>query len=315
MYNTRTVAVPICAVLHDLSEVTKNKKILGAMMRSVVLLFTTVFGGGMSEISSRWSLRGKRGLVTGGTKGIGRGVVLSMARAGCRVHTCSRDGAELASFLEECESEFGCRVVTGSVCDVSDEAACERLVKETVNEIGGEIDFVVNNAGTNVRKVAIDFTAADVEKIFETNLHSAWRISVLCHPYLNKNGSSVIFLSSVAGVVAMKSGSLYAMTKAAMNQLAKNLACEWAPDSIRVNSVAPWYIRTPLAEQVLADKSYLSRVLNRTPAGRVGDVDDVADLVCFLAMDASSFITGQTICVDGGFTVNGFGFTEGKHAT
>lgn len=220
--------------------------------------------------------------------------------------------------------------MTGSVCDVSNAVECAALVSAALDSIGGSLDILINNAGTNIRKPSVAFNSSDVECILETNLLSSWRVSVLCRPHLNA-GSSVVFISSVAGVVAMSSGSLYAMTKAAMNQLAKNFACEWAPEGIRVNSVAPcvllkvfafrllyvcrWYIETPLAKQVLANETYRNKVLNRTPAARIGTVEEVADLVAFLCMEAASYITGQTLCVDGGFTVNGFGYTEDAHPT
>ncbi|KAK1587203.1 hypothetical protein Q3G72_010568 [Acer saccharum] len=96
--------------------------------------------------------------------------------------------------------------------------------------------------------------------------------------------------------------------KGAMNQLAKNLACEWAKDNIRTNSVAPWFIRTPLAETLLSDEKFYKEVISRTPMGRTGETKEVSSLVAFLCMPAASYITGQTICVDGGFTINGFSF-------
>ncbi|KAK0606387.1 hypothetical protein LWI29_037211 [Acer saccharum] len=98
--------------------------------------------------------------------------------------------------------------------------------------------------------------------------------------------------------------------KGAMNQLAKNLACEWAKDNIRTNSVAPWFIRTPLAETLLSDEKFYKEVISRTPMGRTGETKEVSSLVAFLCMPAASYITGQTICVDGGFTINGFSFPK-----
>ncbi|KAJ6424901.1 hypothetical protein OIU84_025637 [Salix udensis] len=117
---------------------------------------------------------------------------------------------------------------------------------------------------------------------------------------------SVVFTSSVSGFVSLKSMSVHGATKGAINQLTKNLACEWAKDNIRSNAVAPWYIKTSMVEQVLSNKSYLEEVYDRTPLRRLGEATEVSALVAFLCLPASSYITGQIICIDGGMSVNGF---------
>jgi Tropinone reductase 1 len=144
-------------------------------------------------------------------------------------------------------------------------------------------------------------------KIIETNLHSAFNLCKLTYPLLKKSGDAcVVNISSVAGLTHIRTGAPYGMTKAALIQLTKNLAVEWAKDKIRVNGIAPWYIKTPLVEHLLENKEYTNDILIRTPMGRVGEPVEVADAVAFLCMPAASYITGQTIAVDVGFTVYGF---------
>ncbi|KAM3314243.1 hypothetical protein ACQJBY_033224 [Aegilops geniculata] len=166
--------------------------------------------------------------------------------------------------------------------------------------------FKVNNVGTNIRKPTTEFSAEDYSFLMATNLESAYHLCQLAHPLLKASGlGSIVFISSVCGLVAVFSGTLYAMTKGAINQLTKNLACEWAKDGIRTNSVAPWYITTSLTEGLLANKEFEASVVSRTPLGRVGEPGEVSSLVAFLCMPGSTYITGQTISVDGGMTVNG----------
>jgi NAD(P)-dependent dehydrogenase (short-subunit alcohol dehydrogenase family) len=124
--------------------------------------------------------------------------------------------------------------------------------------------------------------------------------------------SAVVNISSVSGgPTCTQTGSVYAATKAAMNHFTKYTACEWAPDGIRVNAIAPWYIRTPLAEGVLAHAEYADAVLSRTPARRVGEPSEVADALAYMASDAASYVSGTVLQVDGGFSASGFGFYDG----
>jgi tropinone reductase I len=180
-----------------------------------------------------------------------------------------------------------------------------------------QLDILINNVGTNIRKPSIEYTHDEIQHIFNTNLYSMITITTALHPYLKRFMSSsttstpitscIINIGSVAGVTCMKSGSIYAMTKAAMNQITGNWACEWGmKDHIRVNCIAPWYIYTELAQQVLQSTNYLQSVLSHTPLGRIGLPYEVASLVVYLTLPISGYITGQTICVDGGFTKNGY---------
>ncbi|RVW56597.1 Tropinone reductase-like, chloroplastic [Vitis vinifera] len=260
---------------------------------------------GCSSGDSRWSLKGMTALVTGGTKGIGHAIVEELAGLGATIHTCSRKETELNECLKDWIAKgFG---VSGSVCDVSSRAQREKLMQTISSVFNGKLNILINNAAITIQKPTVEVTAEEFSTIMATNFESVYHLSQIAHPLLKASGAgSIVFISSVCGIVAHKNISAYSVTKGAMNQLTKNLACEWAEDNIRSNAVAPWYIKTPMVDQMLSNKTFLEGVINRTPLRRVGDPKEVSSVVAFLCLPASSYITGQTICVDGGMTVNGF---------
>ncbi|KAL3695897.1 hypothetical protein R1sor_009973 [Riccia sorocarpa] len=255
--------------------------------------------------ASKWTLQGKTALVTGSTKGIGKAIVEELLGLGATVYACARSESDLQKCLNEWK-ESGLPV-HGSTSDVTKEDSRVELMKKVSETFNGKLDILVNNVGTNVRKPTVDFSAEDYSFLFSTNVESAFRLNQLAFPLLKSAGSSsIVNVSSVAGVTAMNSGSIYAMCKAAMNQMAKNLGCEWAKHGIRVNSVSPWYIYTPLGREVLSNQAYYEEVIGRTPMRRVGEPHEVASTVAFLCLPASSYITGQNITIDGGFSAAGF---------
>ncbi|CAI9113388.1 OLC1v1013981C1 [Oldenlandia corymbosa var. corymbosa] len=258
-----------------------------------------------AENSSRWSLQGMTALVTGGTKGIGRAIVEELAQLGATVHTFSRNESDLNELLQEWSSN-GFKV-SGSVCDASSRDLRIQVMEKISSLFQGKLNILINNVGTCVGKPAADFTPEEYNLMMSTNLESGYHFSQLAYPLLKTSGiGNIVFISSVAGLTSVQYACIYGATKGAINQLTKNLACEWAQDNIRVNGVAPWFVRTPLVEDVLSDETFLKKIESRTPMRRLGEPEEVSSVVAFLCLPASSYVTGQVIAVDGGFTVNGF---------
>ncbi|MDF3983809.1 SDR family oxidoreductase [Luteibacter sp. PPL201] len=255
---------------------------------------------------SHWRLDGRTALVTGASKGIGYACARELAALGADVLLIARDGDALEEVCDELSEECPDVEVMGMAADLTD--AEDRLaVFDWIADLDVELSLLVNNVGGNLVKPTLDYTSDDYRGIFELNVFSAYEMCRLAQPHLVQHANAAIVnVGSVSGIVHVRTGSPYGMTKAALHQLTRNLACEWAEDGIRVNGVAPWYIRTQRSEPALADAEYLDEVLDRTPMGRIGEPEEVAGVVAFLCLPASGYVTGEIVAVDGGFLRYGF---------
>ncbi|MDX1943731.1 MAG: SDR family oxidoreductase [Saprospiraceae bacterium] len=248
-----------------------------------------------------WTLEGKTALITGASKGIGLATADEFLALGAEILIVARGEDTLNEVLAERKGQK----IHSLPADVASETG-RNIIFTKINDLWGKLDILVNNVGRNIRKATLEYDSAEVHKIFEINLFSAFELCRSLYPFLQKGiNPAIVNVASVAGVFDVKSGSPYGMTKAAEIQLTRHLAAEWAKDNIRVNAVSPWYTVTPLTEAVLSIPERLQGIIDRTPLGRVAQVEEMAAVIAFLAMDKASYITGQNLMVDGGMSIKG----------
>jgi 2-deoxy-D-gluconate 3-dehydrogenase len=251
-----------------------------------------------------FDLSGKVALVTGGNGGIGLGMARGLAAAGARIVVAARNRDKSREAVRELE-KLGARADALEV-DVASEASVEALFRETQARCG-RLDVLVNNAGTNIRKRAEQYTLDEWRRVMDTNLTSAFLCGRAAHPLLKAaGGGKVINIGSMLSIFGVSFAPAYGASKGGIVQLTKSMAAAWAADNIQVNAVLPGWIDTDLTRQGRREVPGLHEsVLRRTPAGRWGEIDDMAGVAVFLASRASDFITGAVIPVDGGYSIQG----------
>ena len=250
-------------------------------------------------------LQNKVALVTGSGRGIGRAIALRFAEEGASVVVNSLHRENSESVKKEIESSGGKAISVP--CDISKAGSVDELFERTKQEYGG-IDILVNNAGINIVKPALEMTETDWDTVLSINLRSIFVCSKAAATLMiPKRSGKIINISSIVGINPFPNRAPYATSKAGVIMLTRELATEWAKHNITVNAIAPGFILTDMLKNRISEGAINGdAILKRVPLGRFGVVEDIAHAALFLALDGSSYITGQCLTVDGGYTAYGF---------
>ena len=256
----------------------------------------------MVDVRDLMRLDGRVAVVTGGARGIGRETVETLAVAGARVVLADLDKDEAEKAADEMRA-LGHRA-TAVVADVANEASVASMVEATL-EREGRLDILVNNAGIAIRRPAVDLALGDWDKVLSVNLTGSFLCARAAARIMIAAGAGGTIVN-VASIMGLSGGGLYPnvsyqATKGAIVNMTRALAVEWAPHAIRVNAVAPTYVRTDLIGPILKDPELVARIVAMTPLRKLAEPSDIAAAIVFLASSAAAMITGHTLAVDGGF--------------
>ena len=248
---------------------------------------------------SLFSVRDQVVLVSGGSRGIGRAIAAGFAARGATVVITGREQATLARTAGEICAE---KPLATIVCDVADPAAIARLASEAIERFG-RVDTLLNVAGVNRRQPAESYTEEDFDFVLDINLKGAWLLSqAIGRHMLQRQCGNQINVVSLNNYAPLRNVLPYAVSKAGLGHMTRSLALEWGDRGIRVNAIAPGFILTDLNAKLWADPGVYDWGMTNTPQKRLGKPDDLVGTALFLASEASAFMTGQTLFVDGGFS-------------
>jgi NAD(P)-dependent dehydrogenase (short-subunit alcohol dehydrogenase family) len=252
---------------------------------------------------SKFRLDHKVAVVTGGTSGLGRSIALALSAMGADVIPVGRRIDRVKHAASEIANQ-GSRTLA-IAADVTKLDEIDALIQAVVKEFG-RIDVLVNSAGTHLKKPSFEVNSEEWDQIQDTNLKATFFVCQrVARVMRDKGGGSIINLSSVASFADFAETAVYGSSKAAVDKLTASLACEWAPFGIRVNAIAPGVFVTPMNEKLVVNSERGKRILERTPMGRFGTLDEIQGAAVFLASDSARFITGVVLPVDGGFLARG----------
>ncbi|MEO8203143.1 MAG: SDR family NAD(P)-dependent oxidoreductase [Betaproteobacteria bacterium] len=249
----------------------------------------------------RLSLAGKTALVTGAGKGLGRSAAIGLARAGANVALLARTKKDLEALAREVEA-LGVKASV-EVADATRSEEVDAAVKRTASAFGS-LDIVVHSAGGSLRKPALQLTDADWDSLIASNLTSTFIVNRAAGRVMTAQGSgSIINIASAAGLRGRPTNAPYSAAKAGVINLTRALAMEWAQFNVRVNALAPGRFLTPLTEGEMSDPDKYATFVKQVPLGRIGKPEELEEIVVWLASEASAFVTGSVLVIDGGQTL------------
>jgi NAD(P)-dependent dehydrogenase (short-subunit alcohol dehydrogenase family) len=253
------------------------------------------------DIDGLFDVSGKVALITGATGGFGMAAARALAAAGAKVMATGRTASKLEALVREIRPEGG--QVACSAGDPINHEDVKRVVKDTVGTFGG-VDILITAAGLNKPGAIVEQPLTDWEEVMGVNVKGTWLFCKEAGRVMIEQGrgGKVVLLSSTRGMLGMSRYTAYCPSKAAIDLMAKSLACEWGQYKINVNAIAPTVFRTTLTQWMFDDKAFYTNILKRIPIGRLGEPEDFVGTVIFLSSKASDFMTGAVVYVDGGYT-------------